>query len=66
MQKYIKWDCYDLGKLNSYNSNNVVGSSLSEIVKHFSGFVIQYFVVQTFGEPSKVCAKNDTNKTEYK
>ena len=27
-----------------------------KIVKHFSGFVIQYFVVQTFGEPSKVCA----------
>ena len=37
-----------------------------KIVKHFSGFVIPYFVVQTVGEPSKVYAINDTNKTEYK
>ena len=66
MQKYIKLDCYDLGKLNSYNSNHVVGSSLSENSKTLSGFVIQYFLVQTFGEPSKVCATNDTNQREYK
>ena len=66
MQKYIELDCYDLGKLNSYNRNHVVGSSLSENSKTLSGFVIQYFLVQTFGEPSKVCATNGTNKTEYK
>ena len=62
MQKYIKLDWYDLGKLSSYNRNHVVGGSLSENSKTLSGFVIQYFLVQSFGEPSKVCATNDTRQ----